>query len=131
MSNFGYFSDMFHDLGDLSIELDNALNVIVRAYRTKVSDEDKEKAREKLLTFLSLLLEEGEGPVIPLSLHHLKKILKDFIAEQRIISKVNSIRRKIESEETLSESEINVMDDLISQVSGQAAMAFRRMRKVI
>jgi hypothetical protein len=131
MSNFGYFSDMFHDFGDLSIELDNALNVVVRSYRTKVSDEYKKQAKEKLLTLLSLLLEEDKGPIIPVSLHQLKKILKDFMTEQKITPKVNLIRKKIESEETLSESEINVLDDLISQISGQAAMAFRRMRKVI
>ena len=59
MSYLSYFSDMFHNLGSLSIELDKALNTMVRSYRTSVPDLDKEEAKEKLLSFLLLLSEEG------------------------------------------------------------------------
>jgi len=62
MSHLSYFSDMFHNLGSLSIKLDKALNTMVRSYRTSVPVDDKEEAREKLLSFLSLLLEDEVFP---------------------------------------------------------------------
>lgn len=130
MSHLSYFSDIFHSLGNSSIELDNAMNTLVRSYRTDVLHNVKEQAKEKLLSLLSLLCEDDEEPISPVD-QQIKKALKDFMVKQNITSKVDSIRKKIESEEKLSELEIDILDDLISQISHQATVAFRRMRKAV
>lgn len=130
MSHLSYFSDMFHSLGNSSIELDNAMNTLVRSYRTDVLPNVKEQAKEKLLSLLSLLCEDDEEPVSPGD-QQIKKALKDFMMKQDIISRVDLIREKIESEEKLSELEIAILDDVISQISRQATVAFRRMRKAV
>ncbi len=128
MSHLSYFSDMFHNLGSLSIELDKALNTMVRSYRTSVPDNDKEEAKEKLLNFLSLLSEEGEA-ASPAKIQQIRKVLEEFITRQSIGPKIGLIREKIESGKELSKPEIDDLDDLITQVSHQATIAFRRMRK--
>jgi hypothetical protein len=74
MSHLSYFSDMFHNLGSLSIKLDKALNTMVRSYRTSVPANDIEEAKGKLLSFLSLLSEEGETP--PAKILQIRKVLK-------------------------------------------------------
>ncbi|UCH92583.1 MAG: hypothetical protein JSV88_20115 [Candidatus Aminicenantes bacterium] len=128
MSHLSYFSDMFHNLGSLSIELDKALNTMVRSYRTSVPDSDKEEAKEKLLSFLSLLSEKGED-ASPVKINQIRKGLEEFITRQSIGPKINLIREKIESGKKLSKPEIDILDDLINQISHKATAAFRRMRK--
>lgn len=130
MSNTVYFSDMFHDFGDFSIELNNALNTLVRSYRKNLSTNDIEKAKEKLLTLLTLIVEQ-EGKIDSLRNRQVKRILEDFVKKNNVTAEVNSIQKKIEKDEKLSESEIDILDDLISQISREATAAFRRMRKVI
>jgi hypothetical protein len=128
MSHLSYFSEMFHNLGSLSIELDKALNTMVRSYRTSVPYNDKEQAKEKLLSFLSLLSEE-EGETPPAKILQIRKGLEEFIKRQSIDPQIDLIRDKIESGKKLSIHEINILDDLINQISHQATVAFRRMRK--
>ena len=128
MSHLSYFSDMFHNLGNLSIELDKALNIVVRSYRTFVPNNDKEEAKEKLLSFLAFLSEKGEDDS-PARFQQIRKGLEDFIARQSIGPKIDPLRKKIESGKELSKAEINIFDELISQISHQATAAFRRMRK--
>ncbi len=126
MSHLSYFSDMFHNLGDFSIELDKALNMLVRSYRTSVPANEKEEAKERLLSFLSLLSEDDASPG---KVQQIKKELKIFITSKSIGPKIKLIRDKIESGEKLSKPEIDILDDLINQISHQATVAFRRMRK--
>lgn len=128
MSHLSYFSDMFHNFGSLSIELDKALNIVVRSYRTSVPHNETEEAIEKLLGFLSLLSDEGEDAP-PGKAQQIRKELEAFIASQSIGQKVELIRKKIESGKILSKPEIDILDDLISQISRQATAAFQRMRK--
>lgn len=128
MSHLSYFSDMFHNFGSLSIELDKALNTMVRSYRTSVPDRDKEDAKEKLLSFFSLFSEEGEEAT-QAKIQQIRKVLEEFITRQSIGPKIGLIREKIESGKKLSKPEIDILDDLITQVSHQATIAFRRMRK--
>jgi len=128
MSHLSYFSDMFHNLGSLSIELDKVLNTMVRSYRTSVPYNDKEQAKEKLLSFLSLLSEE-EGETPPAKILQIRKGLEEFIKRQSIGPQIDLIRDKIESGKQLSIQEIDILDDLINQISHQATVAFRRMRK--
>ena len=128
MSHLSYFSEMFHNLGSLSIELDKALNTMVRSYRTSVPYNDKEQAKEKLLSFLSLLSEE-EGETPPAKILQIRKGLEEFIKRQSIGPQIDLIRNKIESGKQLSIQEIDIFDGLINQISHQATVAFRRMRK--
>jgi hypothetical protein len=126
MSHLSYFSDMFHNLGSLSIKLDKALNTMVRSYRTSVSDNDIEEAKGKLLSFLSLFSEDEASPG---KIQQIRKELEEFIACKSIGPNIDLIRDKIESGKKLSIQEINILDDLIKQISHQATVAFRRMRK--
>lgn len=128
MSSLSYFSNMFHNLGSLSIKLDKALNTMVRSYRKSVPENDKKEAKEKLLSFLSLLSEEGEGAYTAKN-RQTRKELKEFITHQSIGPKIDLIREKIESGKELSKQEIDILDDLVTQISRQATAAFRRMRK--
>jgi hypothetical protein len=128
MSHLNYFSDMFHNLGSLSIEIDKALNTMVRSYRIPVPDNKKEDAKEKLFRFLTLFSEEGKEASSAKN-HQIRKSLEEFITNQSIGPKIGLIREKIESGKKLSKSEIDILDDLITQVSHQATIAFRRMRK--
>jgi hypothetical protein len=130
MSDVGYFSNMFHDFGDLSVELDDALNILVRSYRTEVSESEKKQAKKNLLALLTLILEDTEGS-LPIRHQQIRQFLKDFMEGKSMTSQVEGIRKKIESDEKLFASEINILDELISQISHQATVAFRRMRKVI
>ncbi len=131
MSHLGYFADMFHNFGSLSIELDNALNTIVRSFRSKVLENKKEEAKEKLSAFLSFLLEEDENKPVELSFLRIKQFLSEFIKEQEISQQVEMIRQKIMQEKKLSGSEVNMLDDLISQISRQATVAFRKIRRAV
>jgi hypothetical protein len=126
MSHLSYFSDMFHNLGSLSIELNKALNTMVRSYRKSLPDNDKEEAKEKLLSFLALL---SENEASPAKILQIRKGLEEFITRQSIGPKIDLIREKIESGTKLSKPEIDILDDLINQISHQATVAFRRMRK--
>ena len=101
---------------------------MVRSYRTSVPDLDKEEATEKLLSFLLLLSEEGEESS-GVNLQQTRKELKDFITRQRFGPKIDLIREKIESGNELFKREIDILDELIGQISHQATAAFRRMRK--
>jgi hypothetical protein len=130
MSDVGYFSNMFHDFGDLSVELDDALNILVRSYRTEVSESEKKQAKKNLLALLTLILEDTGGS-LPIRDQQIRQFLKDFMEGKSMTSQVEGIRKKIESDEKLFDSEINILDELISQISHQATVAFRRMRKVI
>ena len=130
MSYLLYFSDIFHNFGDLSIDLDNAFNTIVRSFRTDVPENDKKSAKEKILNFLSIPLEEEKEPALVM-VRQIREVLGDFIAERELKTKLQSIRIKIESGEKLSEKEINILDDLISKISYHATIAFRRMKKGI
>lgn len=126
MSHLSYFSDMFHNLGGLSIALDKALNTMVRSYRTSVPTKDKKDAKEKLLNFLALLSEDEASPA---KILQIRKGLEEFITHQSIGPKIDLIREKIDSGKKLSKPEIDILDDLINQISHQATVAFRRMRK--
>jgi hypothetical protein len=126
MSHLNYFSDMFHNLGRLSIKLDNALNTIVRSYRTSVPANDIEEAKEKLLSFLSLFSEDEASPG---KIQQIRKELEEFITGKSIGPTIDLIREKIEAGNKLSIQEIDILDDLINQISHQATVAFRRMRK--
>jgi hypothetical protein len=126
MSHLSYFSNMFHNLGSLSIKLDKALNTMVRSYRTSVPASDREEAKEKLLSFLSLL---SEVEVSPGKIQQIRKELEEFITGKSIGPTIDLIREKIESGKQLSIQEINILDDLINQISHQATVAFRKMRK--
>lgn len=126
MSHLSYFSDMFHNLGSLSIKLDKALNTMVRSYRATVPDNDIEEAKGKLLSFLSLLSEDETSPG---KIQQIRKELEEFITRKSIGPQIDLIRDKIESGKQLSIQEIDILDDLISQISYQATVAFRRMRK--
>jgi len=128
VSNVSYFSEMFHNLGGLSIELDKALNIMVRSYRKEVSAIDKEDAQKTLLSFLWLLLEEDEK-ALELNTQKIRQVLEAFIAQQKIESEINSIHKKLESGKELLNKEISILDSLIGQISNQASKAFRRMRK--
>jgi hypothetical protein len=126
MSHLSYFSDMFHNLGSFSIELDKALNTMVRSYRTSVPADEKEEAKGKLLGFLSLLSEDDASAG---KVQQIRKELEVFITSKSIGPKIDLIREKIESGLKLSKPEIDILDDLINQISHQATVAFRRMRK--
>ena len=126
MSHLSYFSDMFHNLGSLSIKLDKALNTMVRSYRTSVSDNDIEEAKGKLLSFLSLFSEDEASPG---KIQQIRKELEEFITGKSIAPNIDLIREKIEAGKQLSIQEIDILDDLINQISHQATVAFRRMRK--
>ncbi len=126
MSHLSYFSDMFHNLGSLSIKLDKALNTMVRSYRTSVPANDIEEAKGKLLSFLSLLSEDEASPG---KIQQIRKELEEFITRKSIGPNIDLIHEKIESGKELSIQEIDILDDLINQVSHQATVAFRRMRK--
>lgn len=125
MSRLSYFSDMFHNLGSLSIELNKALNTMARSYRTAVPDNDKKEAKEILSGFLSLLSEEDEAS--PPKMQQIRKGLEVFIKRQNIGPEIDLIRDKIESGKELSKPEIDIVDNLIIQISNQATTAFRRM----
>ena len=127
MSHLSYFSDIFHNFGNLSIELDKALNTVIRSYRTSVPINDIEKANEKLISFLSLLSKKEEDPSG--KVQQIKQGLDKFIVRQNIGLKIDLIRQGIESGKKLTKPEIDILDDLISQVSSQATAAFRRMRR--
>jgi hypothetical protein len=126
MSHLSYFSDMFHNLGSLSIELDKALNTMVRSYRASVPANDKKEAEEKLLSFISLLSEDEASPG---KILQVRKELEKFITRKSIGPQIDLIREKIGSGKKLSIQEIDILDDLINQISHQATVAFRRMRK--
>ena len=130
MSDVGYFSNMFHDFGDLSVDLDDALNILVRSYRTEVSESEKKQAKKNLLALLTLILEDT-GASLPIRDQQIRQFLKDFMEGKSMTPQVEGIRKKIESDEKLFDSEINILDELISQISHQATVAFRRMRKAI
>lgn len=126
MSYIGYFSDMFHHLGDLTIELNSALNIIVRSYRTKIPGRDLKYVQKKLLSFLDLIL--GRDTTSYSSwIQQTREVLVTLLAQKRLQTKLNLIRQKIDSGKHLSESEIQVLDDLIFQVSQQATFAFRKI----
>ena len=127
MSHLSYFSDIFHNFGNLSIELDKTLNTVIRSYRTSVPINDIEKANEKLISFLSLLSKKEEDPSG--KVQQIKQGLDKFIVRQNIGLKIDLIRQGIESGKKLTKPEIDILDDLISQVSSQATAAFRRMRR--
>lgn len=128
MSNIGYFLDMFHNLGELSITLNNALNLLVRSYRKQVPEKEKREAKEDLLSFLSIVLAQ-DSRSHPLWIQQISEVVKDFLVKEGTQSSFDLIRQKIESEKPLSVSEIDILDDLISQISQQATVAFRKMRK--
>lgn len=128
MSNIGYFSDMFHYLGDLTITLNDALNLLVRSYRTKVSERDKEEAEKELLSLLSIVLEKDKPPQSPWD-HQIREALKTSLGKKEAWLRLDLIRQKIDSGERLSSSDIDILDDLISQICQQAMVAFRKMRK--
>jgi hypothetical protein len=128
MSHLSYFSDIFHNFGNLSIELDKALNTIIRSYRTSVPINDIEEANEKLISFLSLFSKKEEGEPSG-KVQQIRQGLDEFIERQNIGPKIDLIRQGIESGKELTKLEIDILDELISQVSSQATAAFRRMRK--
>jgi len=130
MSDIGYYSDMFHNLGKLTITLNNALNLLVRSYRTKVSDKDKEESRKTLLMFLSIAFMEDNRSQSPWT-QKIGEVLKVYSGEKGTLGRLKSIRQKIDSGQRLSEDDIEILDDLISQVNQEAAFAFRKMRKAI
>lgn len=130
MSNIAYFSDMFHNLGDLTINLNESLNLLVRSYRTEVSERDKEEAKKELLSLLSIVLEK-DNRSHPLWIQQISEILKTYLGKKGIQSTLDLIRQKIDSGKPLSTSDIAILDDLISQISQQATVAFRKMRKAI
>jgi hypothetical protein len=130
MSNIGYFSDMFHYLGDLTITLNDALNLLVRSYRTKVSEKDKEEAKRKLSSLLSIVLENNKQPQTPWD-KQISEVLKTSLDKKGGEARLDLIRQKIGSGERLSSSDIGILDDLISRISQQATVAFRKMKKAI
>ncbi len=128
MSNIAYFSDMFHNLGDLTINLNESLNLLVRSYRTEVSERDKEEAKKELLSLLSIVLEK-DNRSHPLWIQQISEILKTYLGKKGIQSTLDLIRQKIDSGKPLSTSDIAILGDLICQISQQATVAFRKMRK--
>ena len=130
MSNIAYFSNMFHNLGDLSITLNDALNLLVRSYRTKVSGRDKDEAKKELLSLLSIVLEKDIRSH-PLWIQQISEVLKASLSKKGIQPILDLISQKIESGKPLSTSDIEILDDLISQISQQATVAFRKMRKAL
>jgi len=57
--------------------------------------------------------------------------LKASLSKKGIKSTLDLISQKIDSEKPLSNSDIEILDDLISQISQQATVAFLKMRKAI
>ena len=130
MSDRAYFADTFRNLGNLTVDLNDALNVLVRHYRTNVSDLQLEKARQRLLSFLAIVL-EAEGKGQSLWLQQLEEVLKASAAKKRMLPQLESVRNKIESNDRLSQSEIDLLDNLISQAGQQATIAFRKLRNAV
>ena len=132
MSNIGYFSDVFHSLGDLAIELNDALNLLVRSYRTEVPARQKEEAEKILLLFLDLAL-GGDAIAQPSwpRASQIKEILDNFLVRRKEAqASLRQIHQHIQAGEPISKSKIRLMDDVISQINEQAAIAFKKMRKV-
>lgn len=132
MSNIGYFSELFHSLGDLAIQLNDALNLLVRSYRTEVAAKQKKEAEKILLSFLDLALERDKKLESPWpQATQLKEILDDYLVKRKgVQSKLDLIHQRVQSGMPLSKYEIQLLDDVISQVNQQATIAFRKMRKV-
>ncbi|MBI4640912.1 MAG: hypothetical protein HY731_09470 [Candidatus Tectomicrobia bacterium] len=130
MSDRAYFADTFRNLGNLTVDLNDALNLLVRSYRTDISDQELEKAKKKLLSFLAIVL-EAEEKGQSLWLQQLEEVLKASAAKKGGLPKLESIRKEIESNLTLSQSEIDLLDSLISQAGQQATIAFRKLRSAV
>ena len=130
MSNIGYFSDIFHNLGDLAIELNDSLNLLVRSYRIEIGQREKKEAEKMLLTFLAL--EEDKIAQFPWPRgDKIKEILNAFLAKKKgTLSKLKMIHQNIYSGKRISKSDVQLLDDLISQINQEATIAFRKMRKI-
>ena len=130
MSDIRYYSDMFHNLGDLTITLNNALNLLIRSYRTAVSSEEKKQCKKNILDFLTIVLERNERSQPPW-MHQLYKNLRGFVDKKGTKRLLDAIYTKIESDEQLSKTDIETLDDLISLVNQEATLAFRKMRRAV
>lgn len=130
MSDRAYFADTFRSLGDLTVNLNDALNLLVRSYRADVPDRELQEGKESLLSFLDIVLEAGEKSQ-SLWLQQLKEVMKASAAKKGGLPKLESIRKKIETNIPLSQQEIELLDNLISQASQQATIAFRKLRSAI
>ena len=130
MSDIRYYSDMFHNLGDLTITLNNALNLLVRSYRTAVSSEGKDQCKNNILGFLTIVLKQNECSQ-PAWMLQLNENLRVFVDKKGARRTLNAIYRKIESDERLSKTDIETLDNLISLVNQEATLAFRKMRRAV
>lgn len=130
MSDRAYFADTFRSLGDLTVDLNDALNVLVRSYRADIPNEELQNAKEKLLSFLSIAL-DAEEKSESLWLQQLKEVMKASAAKKGGLPKLQFIRKKLESDIPISGQEIELLDNLISQASQQATIAFRKLRSAI
>ena len=60
MSDRAYFADTFRNLGNMTVNLNDALNLLVRSYRVKIPNNEVEEARDRMLSFLTILLDVEE-----------------------------------------------------------------------
>ncbi len=125
MSDRAYFADTFRNLGNMTVNLNDALNLLVRSYRVKIPNNEVEEARDRMLSFLTILLdveEEGQS----LWLQQLREALKSTIVRKGGLAKLDLIRKELKSKVKLSKPEVDFLDSLISQASHQATIAFRK-----
>ena len=130
MSDKAYFASSFRSLGKLTVDLNDALNLLVKSYRTAVSDNELEKAKLSLLSFLNMVLETGEEGQ-QLWLKQLEEVLKASTAKRGALLKLEPVRNKIDANIALSQSEIDLLDSLISQTGREATIAFRKLRNAV
>lgn len=130
MSDRAYFANTFRRLGNLTVDLNDALNLLVRSYRADVPVLELQKAKERVLSFLAIVL-EAEEKGQSLWLQQLKEVMKASAAKKGGLPKLEFIRKEIETNNPLSQQEIELLDNLISQASQQATIAFRKLRSAI
>lgn len=130
MSDRAYFADTFRNLGNLTVDLNDSLNLLVRSYRTEVPQREMEKAKGQLLSFLAIVLEVTEKGQ-SLWRQQLKEAITLSVAKKGGVPKLESLRAEIESNTPLSQAEIELLDNLISQTGQQATIAFRKLRSAV
>jgi hypothetical protein len=130
MSDRGYFADTFRNLGNMTVDLNDALNLLVRSYRISIPGRELEDARDKLLSFLAIVLDIEEKNR-SLWLQQLREVMKASLARRGGLPKLESIRDELKLNIELSQSEIDLLDSLISQAGQQATIAFRKLRSAV
>jgi len=130
MSHAEYLSNIFHDFGDVSIQLNYAMNTIVRSYRSEVQKGELEDANNKVLSLLCLSSTDDSN-IANRRILQMKFLLSNYIEKNQLQEQIETITRKLKNKKELSNGEVSIVDSLIGLINREAEMAYRRMRSIL